>query len=334
MVDWNEDGKKDLITGGYDGRVRIFLNTGADSAPVFDGYTLLQVGGIEFRCTKFSFPGVVDWNNDGKKDVFCGEQSGKVNLLINEGSNSAPLFNSQSYVKEGLIDLKVPFRSNPVVADWNGDGKKDLLIGDDSGNIYYYENRGTDAVPLFIGRELMEAGGQIIDTDTSARPDVADWDGDGILDIVCGQDVVTPTSQPAKVLFFHALGPLSLGRNSISVGGGGTIDVHLAAGISNGGRFYLIAGSLSGSAPGTLLPGGIVTIPLNRDWFTDFLLARLNTHPFTGFWGTLGPDGSESAFLNAPVLNAGWVGTTMHLAFATANPWDYSSNAAAIEFVP
>jgi len=121
VVDWNEDGKKDLITGGYDGRVRIFLNTGADSAPVFDGYTLLQVGGIEFRCTKFSFPGVVDWNNDGKKDVFCGEQSGKVNLLINEGSNSAPLFNSQSYVKEGLIDLKVPFRSNPVVADWNGE---------------------------------------------------------------------------------------------------------------------------------------------------------------------------------------------------------------------
>lgn len=35
-----------------------------------------------------------------------------------------------------------------------------------------------------------------------------------------------------------------------------------------------------GTAPGTLLPGGLATIPLNRDWFTNYVLARLNTHEF------------------------------------------------------
>ena len=46
-MDWNNDGKKDLITGSSydDGRVKIYLNTGTDAAPLFNGSTLVQASG-------------------------------------------------------------------------------------------------------------------------------------------------------------------------------------------------------------------------------------------------------------------------------------------------
>jgi hypothetical protein len=51
----------------------------------------------------------------------------------------------------------------PVVTDWNGDGKKDLLVGQfGSGMIRLYQNRGTDAEPAFKEPTVLEAGGKAI----------------------------------------------------------------------------------------------------------------------------------------------------------------------------
>jgi len=114
---------------------------------------------------------------------------------------------------------------------------------------------------------------------------------------------------------------------------GGTINFTLNAGRANGARTDLLCGSLSGMLPGTLLPGGLATIPLNRDWFSDYILARLNRPVFADFWGVFDSTGSAAAQLNAPPLS-GWVGSTMHFAYAAADPWDFVSNAVAIEVVP
>jgi hypothetical protein len=53
----------------------------------------------------------------------------------------------------------------PTVADWNGDGKKDLIVGSftgDPGNVRLYTNIGTDAEPKFGKVTFMEANGQPI----------------------------------------------------------------------------------------------------------------------------------------------------------------------------
>ena len=43
-VDWNGDGKKDLICGQYDyGRIRFYPNVGTNSAPVFTYSHVLRV---------------------------------------------------------------------------------------------------------------------------------------------------------------------------------------------------------------------------------------------------------------------------------------------------
>ncbi len=50
----------------------------------------------------------------------------------------------------------------PTVADWNGDGKKDLIVGSfagEPGNVRLYLNIGTDAEPKFDKGAVMEASG-------------------------------------------------------------------------------------------------------------------------------------------------------------------------------
>ena len=45
-VDWNNDGKKDLLVGQYvDGHIRLFINQGTDLNPVFNGGTLVEANG-------------------------------------------------------------------------------------------------------------------------------------------------------------------------------------------------------------------------------------------------------------------------------------------------
>lgn len=54
----------------------------------------------------------------------------------------------------------------PWVTDWNGDGKKDLIVGQfQEGRIRLYVNEGTDAEPKFGASRLLEAGGKPIRLD-------------------------------------------------------------------------------------------------------------------------------------------------------------------------
>ncbi len=48
----------------------------------------------------------------------------------------------------------------PFVADWDGDGKRDLLVGQFGGGVLWvYRNEGTDAAPrLAAGRKFKDGG--------------------------------------------------------------------------------------------------------------------------------------------------------------------------------
>ncbi len=48
VTDWNNDGKKDLISGQFrEGKIRLYLNRGTDSKPVLKDLTFLTAGGAE-----------------------------------------------------------------------------------------------------------------------------------------------------------------------------------------------------------------------------------------------------------------------------------------------
>jgi hypothetical protein len=93
--------------------------------------------------------------------------------------------------------------------DYDGDEKIDLVVAiedwsyygwDDAWNelgqwqngplhgwIYVFRNRGTTEKPDFAPPEFIEADGNRLDVFGCPSPNLEDWDGDGDLDIVCGE---------------------------------------------------------------------------------------------------------------------------------------------------
>ena len=193
MVYWDADGRKDLLVGQADGKVRIFLNTNTDDDPEFDGGTMLQVGApgskVDIDVGSRATSTVADWNNDGKKDLVVGALDGKLYVYLNEGSDTDPNFISETIAQEDDADLVVPsIRSSPVIRDLDGGGRKDLLTGNTNGQLLFYSNVGTNDAPTFSGYTEVEADGVPIDLpDTPrSRPFVCDWTGDGVPDVLIG----------------------------------------------------------------------------------------------------------------------------------------------------
>jgi hypothetical protein len=68
------------------------------------------------------------------------------------------------FIQEAGSDLVSNRWSVPLVADWDGDDKKDLLTGNENrdmeniskGYISFYQNKGTDNDPAFEGFEYIK----------------------------------------------------------------------------------------------------------------------------------------------------------------------------------
>ena len=116
---------------------------------------------------------------------------------------------------------------------------------------------------------------------------------------------------------------------------GGTVNFDLQAGSANANREYVLLGGASGTSPGTQLPGGLATLPLNWDAVTDLNVAHMNSSYFSDFSGILDSTGDGTAQLNSmgsvpPVL----VGRLLNFAYALQAPWDYASVPAPIKVLP
>ena len=75
----------------------------------------------------------------------------------------------------------------PVAADWDGDGKLDLVLGAGDGSVVWFRNVGTRSEPkLAAAKELVppRKGGE--ERGIRAKVCVADWNGDGLLDLIVG----------------------------------------------------------------------------------------------------------------------------------------------------
>ena len=144
LVDWNEDGKADLLVGNGGGYLHLFLNQGDGN---FAPGVMVKAGGKDVDTGSRATPCVTDWNEDGKKDLVMGNGSGEIFLYLNEGTNQQPVFGKLIKLNNGKLD--VGSDSAPDVVDWNGDGKKDLVIGNDNGEIFVFLNQGTNHEPQF-----------------------------------------------------------------------------------------------------------------------------------------------------------------------------------------
>ena len=205
--DWDNDGRADLIVGDGgasigDPAVRVYPNVGTDAAPQFGGYFLAQSDGQDLTyqgswCLPCSytcmglFPRVVYWDADDRKDLIVGQTDGTVVLYTNVGSDDAPTFDAGTVLQVGpagaKTDIDVGSRATPTVADWNQDGKKDLVVGAYDGRIHLFINDGTDAMPDFPAEDFAQFGAaDLVVPGLRSSPDVRDLDGDGKKDLLAG----------------------------------------------------------------------------------------------------------------------------------------------------
>ncbi|MHC4945702.1 MAG: hypothetical protein ACYTG7_22050 [Planctomycetota bacterium] len=120
----------------------------------------------------------------------------------------------------------------------------------------------------------------------------------------------------------------------VSESAGGTVNFTLDAGADRAWRNYIILGSFSGTEPGFSLPGGLETLPINWDWFTDVEMGLLNSAFFSNFLSSLDGSGLSSAQLFIPPLPAGTAGFTMHYAFCLNSPFNFVSNPSEVKIGP
>lgn len=131
--------------------------------------------------TKIHF---ADWNGDGLPDLLMGYSAGFFQILINEGTKKAPLFNKA--VK--IMPVKGDFgrRPSPYLFDWDKDGLVDLIVGTERGKVFFHRNVATDEKPKYAQGIPLTAGGKTIQCGYRARICIADWNGDGTPDLILG----------------------------------------------------------------------------------------------------------------------------------------------------
>ena len=186
--DMDGDGIQDIIVGADKGRIFYLKGKGEGLFNLSESAQVQLNGngenGDQYTGRQLS-PRIYDWNGDGNYDLIYGEGSYSANaiyILLNKGSSSAPNFRNQKpqwlaygYGREQL---------SPTIADFNGDGKPDILTGALDGGLHLYLNVGfkEDQVDA---QYLLEYKGEARFADTEKkffgigpRPYLADLNGD------------------------------------------------------------------------------------------------------------------------------------------------------------
>lgn len=143
-ADWNGDGTIDLVIGTLEGAILMLQNVGSPAEPRFAAPVSMTSGGEPIIAgSKWAHPCVADWDSDGDLDLLVAALDGSVVWYPNHGTANEPQLNGfitlvrPSPVKVQMDDKRPkghPGKQPAVdVADYNGDGRADLLLGDGCG---------------------------------------------------------------------------------------------------------------------------------------------------------------------------------------------------------
>ncbi len=211
VVDWDDDGDHDLLIGDASGYIHVYLNKGSRRRPVLQEGLVVTRGGRPINVGSRAAPDFVDLNGDGRKDLVVGNMDGFIMVYTNVGVEGRPAFSGPYKLSlKGGSPINVGTRSAPRLFDWDGDGLKDLLIGEVRGYVYFIKNTGTEDKPLFIKAERLrlEDGRPLKYPLKGARSRLAvtDWDDDGVPDLIVG-------GMDGRLMFYKGTGrPLKIKR--------------------------------------------------------------------------------------------------------------------------
>ena len=157
-----------------------------------------------------------DWDGDGDLDIICGDFADRfyyfeniadvatmknadytpvyVNARTDAGEKDRMLKQQvgDTLDKNNLVDCELfCIQMQPSAFDWDGDGHKDIIVGDEDGRVYFIKNTGAldaEGTPIFEAPAPFQTKAGVVDFSTLPSIDSVDWDGDGDEDIVFSED--------------------------------------------------------------------------------------------------------------------------------------------------
>jgi len=202
MVDINHDGIEDFVAGSNN--TAFSENYNVAWYYTHDGnanFTLQETNLFVSEMLDFgteSKPAFLDYNADDRIDMIVGTggyysatgtRDARLILLENTGTVEAPVFQviDEDYLSFSQFASIPTWEFAPAAGDMDQDGDIDLLIGDRNGRLFYLENlAGPGQAANFAAPVYPYAD---INVGTSSTPTLVDLNGDGLLDIVCGERI-------------------------------------------------------------------------------------------------------------------------------------------------
>lgn len=179
LADLDDDGDLDLFVGHIGNTLYHFENTGTFTNPVWTQRTD-SYGGIS-ETEEGIQPAFIDLDGDDDLDLLIG-RCGNLIWYRNEGSTWTRL--AQDPIGYGVGSCA----TSPGVGDWDGDGDDDLVTGEHWGGLRFFRDDGstmlTTSSPLAWSEQAFSFP---FDLAGDSAPALADWDGDGDLDLLLGQ---------------------------------------------------------------------------------------------------------------------------------------------------
>jgi hypothetical protein len=260
-IDVNNDNLKDLVLSPNASQTVenfnsnwMYLNVGANDSVVleFQQRNFMQDGMID--CGEGAVPRWFDYDSDGDLDLFIGnygyyQPSGiypsKIALYKNTGNFNDPEF---TFITDDFANLYANsyniISPVPTFADLDGDGDKDMLVGEITGHLYLFR-KDPGPADNFV---LVPGFYQAIDVGSNSAPQLIDIDRDGKVDLLIGE-------QSGNLNYFRNTGTAAAPTFALVTNMFGGVSVNAPMSISgfsipclwdNNGQYQLLVGSERG----------------------------------------------------------------------------------------
>jgi hypothetical protein len=185
-VDWDGDGRLDLLVGGGDGCVWLFRNESQAGRPAFAKASRVTAGGRDRWGTGYTGAVLANLVGNEQPDLVVAHSDDQVAIHENIGAAAAPAFAEEPLA----VSVQRGCQGRIDVADWNGDGLPDLVAGSFAGDLRWYPNQGRANAARFAEGQPLEG----ISMAYNSHPRWVDIDGDGLLDLLVGVNWGTVTA--------------------------------------------------------------------------------------------------------------------------------------------